>query len=489
MKQRKGFDSMRSKTIQTIAVTLGLSVCTVATAQSSYTSPSKWNNFRTVSDTVDSVPAPVAELPMPSNHDAEAAIPQPQYSTPNAVGTGFSASPYSQAMSSPWEGSSTASCGDGSCGASARPELSPWFGSANLLFYTLESGRGTSLLSGDIYGGVVRSGIVDPDSSLGFDIGGGRYLGCGKYGLGVNYMNWNPGAESVIVNTDLAGAPIVAGGGLRADIIGYNNVSGNLDFGGGAVGQDSVYQIINGAGLYAGATGIRLNRDLNFQGVEANLFCFGLMGAQRAAYADCNPCAPGFGGAAGPMIRPCNGRVRVMASHGFRWFQVKDSFEAAFNIDGGAGYQDEDLYDRVEVENNLFGYQFGGMLNYCLTCRLNANIGGKFGVYGNNIDYSHRLGTNTTAAYLTAAGTDDVNVSSSDTVLAGLGELDFGLGYRITNRWSVRGGYRMMALCGVADSVQNMQNTDYNSIASVSTFDANACHILHGGYVGLTCNW
>ncbi len=494
---------MRTNTVHAVAVALGLGVCTVAQAQSSYTAPSKWNNFRVAADSTEKVPAPTADLPAPSLPQyAPPIAPQPVESMSTAVGTGcapcesdnFSGSPYSQAMSSSWDGATAASCG-ANC-AAGRPPLNPWFGSANLLFYSLANGRGRAIMSGDIYGGVVRSSIVDPNWAPGFDIGVGRYFGCGKYGVGVNYFNWNPGSQTEIVNTDLAGVPIAAGGGLRSDMIGYNDVLGNLDFGGGPLGSESIYDIINGSGAYAGATGVRLTRDLSFQGVEANVFCFGLMGAQRAAYAGCNSGScfgaggnTGFGGAAGPMIRPCGGRVRIMAGHGFRWFQVKDSFEAAMNIDGSAGYQAQDLYDRTEVENNLFGYQFGGMLNYCLSCRWNMNIGGKFGVYGNRVNYNHRLGTETSLAYLTAAGTDDINVESSDTVLAGLGELDMGLGYRINDAWSVRGGYRVLAICGVADAVENTQNTDYRSLATVGAFDANDCYILHGAYVGLTYNW
>ncbi len=488
MKQRKGFDSMRAITLQTLAVTLGLGVCTVAQAQSPYTSPSKWNNFRTISDSTEAIPAPAAELPVPSHQYAPPAT--PAVSSSASVGTGCapcessadSASPFSQAMSSSWGGS----CGDGSCGTLARPELSPWFGSANLLFYTLESGRGRSMISGDIFNGAVRSSVVDADSSLGFDIGAGRYFGCGQYGLGLNYMNWNPGSETFTENRDAAGVPIAAGGGLRADNIHYNRISADIN-GGGA---QTVYDIIDGSSgaPYLGATGIRLTRDMSFQGIEANLFNFGLMGASRAAYAGC---APGYGGAAGPMIRGNSGKLRIMNSHGFRWFQVKDDFEAAFNVDAAAGYGNEDLYDNVEIENNLFGYQFGSMLNYCLTGRLNANLGAKFGIYGNHVDYRHRLGTLDELAYTNAdgAGVGDIDVESSDTVLAGLGEIDFGLGYRISNRWSVRGGYRLMAVTGVANAVNNMQDTDYGDITLVSNFDANDSLILHGGYIGLTCNW
>ena len=36
------------------------------------------------------------------------------------------------------------------------------------------------------------------------------------------------------------------------------------------------------------------------------------------------------------------------------------------NIDGTNGYQADDIYENIEVENNLYGYQFGSTLSYCL---------------------------------------------------------------------------------------------------------------------------
>jgi hypothetical protein len=316
---------------------------------------------------------------------------------------------------------------------------------------------------------------VDPEASVGFDVFFGRYLDCGRYGLGVGYTMWNPSSESVTYGGIIAGD-------LRANQLGYNNVQ--VDAGAGA---DSAYGIIDGtAGLYAGAEAVRIRRDLNFQGIEANLFSFGLIGARRAAYRDCNPCNKGFGGAAGPLARPAGGRVRIMTSHGFRWFQVNDEYESAYNVDGVGGYQADDIYDNFDVENNLYGYQFGGMLTYCLGCRMNLNIGGKVGIYGNDVEVRHRLGT---VNNIGTVGGNDISTTNSDTVLATLGELDLGLGLRISNKWSVRGGYRLMGIAGVVDAVEAAQNTDYQNIVAASEVYADDSFILHGGYVGLTCNW
>ncbi len=327
---------------------------------------------------------------------------------------------------------------------------------------------------------LLGTSAVDPNASTGFDIYMGRYLNGNRYGLGVGYMLWNPGAQQSL------NIPAVAGDYL-APIPAWNGIS--IDPG---TGVDTVYN------HFDGAAGIRVRRDLLFQGIEVNLSSFGIMGAQRAAACGsgsifggkfgCGNGCKGYGGACGPLIRSCDGCVQVVTSHGFRWFQVKDEFEMAANIDGTAGYQANDLYNNVETENNLYGYQFGGRLIYCLNCRWNLSIGGKVGLYGNHIDYRNRIGTETVDAYRTGVATDLVNFNDSDTSLSTLSELDLGLGYRISNAWTVRGGYRMMGLTGIATAA-NQFASDSTSIASMSSINSCDSILLHGGYAGLEFNW
>ena len=177
-----------------------------------------------------------------------------------------------------------------------------------------------------------------------------------------------------------------------------------------------------------------------------------------------------------------------MTSHGFRWFQANDELEFAYNIDGAGGYQATDLYQNIDVENNLYGYQFGSRLTYCLSKRMNLNIGGKFGLYGNDVSLRHRVGTRTAAAYRNGMPGDLISTESSDTVLATLGELDLGLGYRLNCAWSIRGGYRLLGLTGVATAWDSVPNT-YATVADSGRVHADDSYILHGGYVGLEYNW
>ncbi|MCC9645082.1 hypothetical protein LOC71_22620 [Rhodopirellula sp. JC740] len=485
-------------------------------------------------------------------------------------------SPYMQAASQPWEGSSYAaqSCGMPAA-APVRAPLFPWFGSFDLLFFNMDTnGKDRNIVSRydtadptRPYLPLMGIGSIEPDSALGYSLSFGRYLGCGQYGLGVTYFNWDPDSEMYNSPVYTAEDSIANGGGggaLRAS--GMPQYHGaqmpyNYDNGGGTYNAlnggaaYSIYDIIDGragqsaldggdtnaapggAGTnsYAEATQFRARRDVDIQGLEVNLFSFGLMGAQRASaascgtghgfghkmksfmgfggyggvggyggaqyggYGSCNtgacppaacqPCGPrfGYGGAAGPLVRPCNGKVQVVTSHGLRWFQFKDSVDYAFDVDGRAGYTMNDIYDTTSTENDLFGYQFGSQLIYCLGSRVNFNVGGKFGLYGNQAEFRHRLGTQDTAAELAAMPGLAIDYETTDTVLSTLGEFDLGLGVRVSNCWTIRGGYRVLGATGLA--IADNYSRDYSSSASASALHADSSLILHGAYLGANFNW
>jgi hypothetical protein len=291
--------------------------------------------------------------------------------------------------------------------------------------------------------------------------------------------------------------------GPAGTITAANPAYGEIELDHGTLGLDTVENHIA-----TSASGMYIKRDMRFQGIEFNLFSFGLIGARRVAYAGCGNDSilgnfgsrlahrmahgRGFGGATGPLVRPRGGRIRVMTSHGFRWFQVEDFVERGFDIDGTLGFQAEDLYEKADVSNNLFGYQFGGQLTYCLSRRLNLNVGGKFGLYGNRAELKHCLGTRTTLANLTGTPANVIcnrsNDHATDTALATLGELDLGLGFRISNAWTIRGGYRLFGLTGVADAVESHPTT-FVSVYDAGRVRADDSFVLHGGYVGLDFNW
>jgi hypothetical protein len=360
----------------------------------------------------------------------------------------------------------------------APQAISPWFGGGDLLFWNFEDGSNRLLATDHAAMPLLTTGRVSPGSDVGFDVHFGRYLGCGRYGLDVGYMHWDPGAETAIVSD--------MGGGLRVANPALRDVS--IDRGAGMMPVYDDYDN-NAAGLIA-------VRDIRIQGLEANLNCFGLLGARRLGYGNAGCGAGGLctgkacGGSIGPMVRPCSGRVRIQALNGFRWFEFQDHLRIGGNVNGMPGYGPMDLYYDIETENNLFGYQFGGLLTYCLGNRTLINLGGKFGIYGNDVTYIQRLGTDMTLAYTNSegGGAGDLMTESSDTVLAALGELDLGIGYRLGRCWTVRGGYRLLAVSGVATSIGQMPH-QYTSAASAGAVRADDSLLLHGAYVGLDYNW
>lgn len=491
-------------------------------------------------------------------------------------------SQFVEAASQPWEGASFAAQSCGMPAAPVRPTLFPWFGSFDLLFFNLDTnGKDRNLVSAYSAADPTRPylpgiglGQIDPDSALGYQLNFGRYFGCGQYGLGVSYFNFDPDAEIVdrmyapqdsMPNGGGGGAVRATGmpqyhgaimnylydngapGGYRGldtnndgaydatndfatvyDIIdgraGQNALNGADGTAGTA--DDDLNAAIGGAGTnsHAEAVRVRVRRDVDIQGVEINLFSFGLMGAQRAAAMNCggdglgsgfgglrglggyggfggygganqcgDPCAEscrparGFGGAGGPLVRPCTGKLQVVTSHGIRWFQFRDSIDFAYDIDGRAGFTMHDLYDTTSTTNDLLGYQFGSRLIYCLASRVNLNVGGKFGLYGNNAEFRHRLGTQENVAQLGAMPGLGIDYHTEETVFSTLGEFDLGLGVRVTNAVTVRGGYRVMGVTGLASAAN--YSRDYSSSASASALHADTSLLLHGAYLGADFNF
>lgn len=490
---------MTTNLLRPLAVVFGLSVCVTAQAQTTaYQAPAKWSNFnsnqpsgvfRTVAAPIQKDAAaraiqeaakaagkePIQDMPIPAFVPAEAPLNMDGDHVPQPM-----PEPHRSVAANSAGGCQT--CQPVCCGPKMGA-ISPWFAGADVLFLTLANDTSRHLAVGDGTGiPYLDVSDVDSASATGFDAHIGRYFGCGRWGLDVGYFYFNPNEQSRIA------APAAAGGWYPA-MPAWRDITVNPGV------ADTVWNHFDGAAAF------RARRDLFFQGIEANVVGFGLMGARRVGA--CGPCGPlggafprlapysrygFFGGAAGPLARACSGRVQVQTLQGFRWFQLEDEFEFAANINGAPGYQDDDLYANYQTENNLFGYQIGSRVTYCVGCRLNIGIGGKIGLYGNHATYRQRIGTAANLAYVNTGGVDDVQTEHSKGFVSALGELDLGLGYRISNAWSIRGGYRLLSACGVATATGSIAD-NYSTLAASSRVAADDCVILHGGYVGLDYNW
>lgn len=366
--------------------------------------------------------------------------------------------------------------------ATASASLSPWFGSADLLFLNLEE-SGSSLIAdglGDDFG----TSLVEPDSSVGFDVALGRYFVDGRYGIDVSYFRWDADDAS----TTRSGAV----GSVSPGRLAYDDAF--VDLGNGPLNLENLIENY--------ATDVTASRDLEFQGIEASLHTFGILGARRLPSLACHRGRTlGFASAAGDFDSPRSSRLRVDFSQGFRWFQVQDDMQfgyttaadpaplgAGFAAYAGTGLPAAQISDQLQIENNLYGYQMGGRFTLVLTPRLHANLGGKVGLYANHIEMRHQLASDQGTATLPASGNALVEAETSDTELATLSEFDLGLGLRLNPAWTVRGGYRVISLAGVANAADSFPEA-YRSASDIGDIRADDRYLLHGAYVGLDYNW
>lgn len=459
--------------------------------------------------TPEPVPAPKAE-PAPRPVPAKA---QPNYTPPYAVydqhaqappmangglitHEGYSTvapSPYSQALSAPWTDCDPApqmqACAPA---APTRLPLSPWFAGGDVLLWNVANNgyRRFLLQDGMPSTTFLSSSDIDPRSAAGYDVFLGRYFGCGAYGVSVNYLNFDPASREAMVSSAVAG-------GYYASLPAWRDISIDRD-GAGPGAADTIYNI------YDNATSYRITRDVDVQGLELNLSAFGMTGARRVGPfcggpAGCGPLASlrnalccnscsGYTNSCGPLVNPCTGCAQFVTSSGFRWFQFRDQFQFAASDSATGINGTNDMYYNSNVSNNLYGYQLGSRLCYCLSPCLVARVGGKAGLYANDVRVRQQLGTSTANAWVTNRPTQMINTSDSDTVLAGLGELDLGLGYRVNNGFTINGGYRMLYASGVATSIGSIPGEYFTNSAS-GKVNASDSLLLHGAYIGGMFNW
>lgn len=195
-------------------------------------------------------------------------------------------------------------------------------------------------------------------------------------------------------------------------------------------------------------------------------------------------CCGGFG-------VPGLGANNVSIIGGFRYLHFGEDF--SFGTDETdttfTGAADELFYD-ISTRNNLYGFQLGADGRFALTQRLDVVTIAKFGVYANDISHTSRIyGANGNA--VVGAGPNAGRafaINSRKTDVSFLGELDLGLAYRVGCRWSLRGGYRAIAISGIALPAGQIPR-NFADIDGVANIDSGASTILHGAYAGAEYRW
>jgi hypothetical protein len=286
----------------------------------------------------------------------------------------------------------------------------------------------------------------------GFEIGGGWCFGCDcNQALEFVYWGLYPGFGDNIAT------------GTLDSLIDFSNV----DYNGGSADL-----------FFDGAAAHRIQFDQTFHSFEANLVgnCGGPMGCGR-----CGCCSP------------CHGsRWGHSWLAGFRYIQFTEDW--LFTTDNAETVFDNDASElnyEVDLDNNLYGFQLGVGLDYCVTEKFQAYALAKFGVYFNDIQHRQAIygplgnGTLNTGDF---AGQDYV-IDDSDVDLAFAGQMDLGGRYAISDNWSVDFGWRLLALSGVAITEDNVAQGNFQNVLGISDTQTTGSLLLHGGYAGLTYCW
>jgi Putative beta barrel porin-7 (BBP7) len=411
---------------------------------------------------------------------------------------------------------------------SAGPSL--FFGGANALFMNTEDSRYVRLTNDSNMPTTplltTRSARIG--TSPGFQTYFGRYINCGRNAIVGDF--W-----TVLDNSAMASVMPGAGENLRSDLpfttLGPGGAPATLN--GIEMPGQSVYDWFDGAAAH------RVRRSTSINSLEINLLGFGIGGAalgSGSSFGGGGFGGGGFGGGGfggnrfggaggcdttagcgsssgcdscgnsrcGGSCRTCIGgpgaaltpancsRVRLTWLAGFRWFRFKDSFEYATSdtdtsFDSGA----DDLYYRNYVTNDLYGFQIGGLSSFCLTDRISFFAGPKMGIYGNNMQYRTYAGTEADAATVVSGNNYDgspFDLNSNRTAVALLGEMNAGVGMRLTRCWSAYAGYRAVAASGIATATGQIPHNfaNLNDIQRINNSDS---LILHGIYFGGAYNY
>lgn len=220
--------------------------------------------------------------------------------------------------------------------------------------------------------------------------------------------------------------------------------------------------------------------DYSLNSVEFNLVgngcCGGPLGCGMCGCCNGNGGSPwGFGWLAG--FRYINFNEN--------WLFSGDTTDTAINGDA------TELNYSVALNNNLFGFQMGSGLSYCITDRLMAYAIAKFGVYDNYVTQHQRIyGTAGTATVNNGPNNNlAFDISGSDNDLAFAGQLDVGGRWSINQSWGVNFGYRVFGLTGVAISETNVQHTNLQNLLGIADTQTTGSFVLHGAYAGVTYCW
>lgn len=174
----------------------------------------------------------------------------------------------------------------------------------------------------------------------------------------------------------------------------------------------------------------------------------------------------------------CCGDIRRHWRHWFVGFRYL-SLDEEFNIQGADVEEGTSNYN-IRTHNDLYGLQIGGRWG-ASRGRLGWEWTGKAGLFGNAAGQTQFV-TDFPPPFLLRP-----TIGSEDGQLAFVGELGCSLLYQLTTVWSVRGGYNLMWIEGVALAPDQLDFT--NTATSGSSLTSSGGVFLHGANMGIEARW
>jgi hypothetical protein len=158
---------------------------------------------------------------------------------------------------------------------------------------------------------------------------------------------------------------------------------------------------------------------------------------------------------------------------GFRYFELADKFNLTFtdNQTGSSAY-------KISSYNNLFGGQIGGRVGHACG-KWGYDLTGKAGVYGNYIHSSQIVQD--------FSGFTERNATTTGGQLSFLGELGLNGNYEFSPNWSLRGGYQVYWVEGLALAPNQLDFTD--TPTSGTTLNKTGGMFMQGAHAGLMARW
>lgn len=163
---------------------------------------------------------------------------------------------------------------------------------------------------------------------------------------------------------------------------------------------------------------------------------------------------------------------------GLRYLSLREYFNHATEAASGGSLN----YD-LDTKNDLFGAQIGTDMYMCISPRFKLGLEIEAGIYANSADAD---------TYVTGVDVDTpivpVSESEGETDVAGVFEAGIIGIFKVTPRWTIRGGYQGLSLNGVALATENF-NTAAPLLPRTAFIDSNGDAYYHGATLGSTFVW